>query len=129
MHRYAVLEAPSALGHIPEHLGVEAHRQFHCITTEGAGPHLQNSITSLSETSVRFVRLAQLGHQASWTRWDADHEAMVEAFRARDHDGAVRTIAQHLARTAFTAMADIAPHLDATMTRAALNLILSTTSA
>jgi hypothetical protein len=22
-HRYAILEAPSALGHIPEHLGVE----------------------------------------------------------------------------------------------------------
>ena len=23
MHKYAILEAPSALGHVPEHLGVE----------------------------------------------------------------------------------------------------------
>ena len=102
----------------------EAHRQFHGVTTEGAGPNLQNSITSLRETSERFLRLAQLGHLASWARWDADHEALVEAFKAHDHDAAVRTIAQHLARTAFTAMADIAPHLDATTTRAALNLLL-----
>ncbi len=70
------------------------------------------------------MRLAQLGHLASWARWDADHETLVEAFRAHDHDGAVRTIALHLARIAFTAMADIAPHVDATTTRAALNLLL-----
>jgi DNA-binding GntR family transcriptional regulator len=102
----------------------EAHHQLHCIATEGAGPNLQNSITSLRETGERFLRLAQLGHPVPWSLWDADHEALVEAFRAHDHDGAVSVIARHLARTAFTAMADIAPHLDATATRAALNLIL-----
>jgi DNA-binding GntR family transcriptional regulator len=64
----------------------EAHRQFHGITTEGAGPNLQNSITSLRETSERLMRLAQLGHLASWAWWDADHQALVEAFKARDHD-------------------------------------------
>ncbi|AEY85500.1 hypothetical protein SHJG_0220 [Streptomyces hygroscopicus subsp. jinggangensis 5008] len=101
-----------------------AHHEFHEITTEGAASHLRKTIASMSETSERFVRLAQLGHPASWTRWDADHEALIEAFSHRDHDAAVRIIAQHLARTAFTAMADIAPHLDAQTTRAALRLLL-----
>ena len=102
----------------------EAHREFHQITTEGAGAHLCRTIATLSETSERFVRVAQLGHPASWMRWDADHEALIEAFERRDHDAAIRTIAQHLARTAFTAMADIAPHMNALTTRAALNLLI-----
>ena len=84
---------------------------------------LHDPICSLSERADRFLRLAQLGHPNAWARWDNDHELLVEAFRNRDHDLAVRTIAQHLARTAFTAMADIAPQVDATATRAALNLL------
>ena len=60
----------------------------------------------------------------SWSHWDDVHKKLVEAFRTRDHDLAVRTIAQHLARTAFTAMADVAPTPDAAATRAALNLLL-----
>ena len=100
----------------------QAHREFHNLTTEDA-PMLHDSICSLSERADRFLRLAQLGHPNAWARWDNDHELLVEAFRNRDHDLAVRTIAQHLARTAFTAMADIAPQVDATATRAALNLL------
>ncbi|GAA4707837.1 GntR family transcriptional regulator [Pseudonocardia yuanmonensis] len=102
----------------------QEHRAFHQITTEAA-PMLHDSIGNLSERSERFLRLAQLGHPTSWARWDADHETLVDAFRDRDHDLAVRTIAQHLARTAFTAMADIAPQRDATATRTALNLLLA----
>jgi DNA-binding GntR family transcriptional regulator len=100
-----------------------AHREFHRLTTETAGAHLRNSIAALSETSDRFLRIAQLGHPGSWTRWDADHEKLVAAFQSRDHDTAVATIAQHIARTGLTAMADVAPHLDVPATRAALNLI------
>jgi DNA-binding GntR family transcriptional regulator len=101
----------------------QAHREFHYLTTEDA-PTLHNAICSLGERAERFLRIAQLGHPTAWARWDADHATLVEAFRNRDHDLAVRTIAQHLARTAFTAMADIAPQRDATATRAALNLLL-----
>jgi DNA-binding GntR family transcriptional regulator len=100
-----------------------AHREFHFLTTEDA-PALHDAIRGLGERSERFLRIAQLGHPAAWARWDDDHATLVEAFRNRDHDLAVRTIAQHLARTAFTAMADIAPTLDAAATRAALNLLL-----
>jgi DNA-binding GntR family transcriptional regulator len=102
----------------------ETHREFHFLTTEDA-PTLHESICSLGERADRFLRFAQLGHPTAWARWDADHEALVEAFRARDHGLAVRTIAEHLARTAFTVMTDIAPHLDPSATRAALNLLLA----
>ncbi|WP_345421375.1 GntR family transcriptional regulator [Actinomycetospora chlora] len=101
----------------------QAHRAFHQLTTEGV-PTLHDSICALGERAERFLRLAQLGHPGASSRWDTDHEVLVRAFRLRDHDLAVRTIAQHLARTAFTAMADIAPERDATATRAALNLLL-----
>ena len=101
-----------------------AHRGFHQLTTEGA-PMLHDSICSLGERAERFLRLAQLGHPTAWARWDEDHETLVKAFRERNHDLAVQTIAEHLARTAFTAMADIAPHRDAAATRTALNLLLS----
>lgn len=101
-----------------------AHREFHLLTTEPA-TSLHDSICTLGDRSERFLRLAQLGRPTAWARWDEDHEVLVEAYRTRDHDLAVRTIAQHLARTAFTAMADIAPHLDASATRAALNLLLA----
>ncbi|WP_439378849.1 GntR family transcriptional regulator [Amycolatopsis lexingtonensis] len=101
----------------------QAHREFHVLTTEGA-PMLLDTLAGLSDRAERFLKLAKLGHPRSTARWDADHEALVAAFRTRDHDLAVTTIAQHLARTAFTAMADIAPRLDAVATRAALNLVL-----
>jgi DNA-binding GntR family transcriptional regulator len=100
----------------------DTHREFHHLTTEDA-PTLHESICGLGERADRFLRFAQLGNPSAWGRWDADHEALVEAFRVRDHDLAVRTIAEHLARTAFTVMADIAPRLDAAATRAALNLL------
>jgi len=100
----------------------DTHREFHHLTTEDA-PTLHESICGLGERADRFLRFAQLGNTAAWGRWDADHEALVEAFRVRDHDLAVRTIAEHLARTAFTVMTDIAPRLDAAATRAALNLL------
>jgi len=102
----------------------QAHREFHQLTVEGA-PVLHDSIQALSERAERFLRLAQLGRPVAWSRWDADHEMLVEAYRNRDHDLAVRTIAQHLARTAFTVMTDVDPCLDASATRAALNLLLA----
>lgn len=100
----------------------ETHREFHRLTTEGA-PMLADSLRGLGDRAERFLRLAKLGHAQASHRWDADHETLVEAFRDRDHDLAVSTIAQHLARTAFTAMADIAPRQDAVATRSALNLL------
>lgn len=102
----------------------ETHREFHRLTTEGA-PMLEDAICTLGDRAERFLRMAQFGTPMTSSRWDADHGTLVEAFRAGDHDLAVRTIAQHLARTAFTALAEIAPCEDAAATRAALKLLLA----
>jgi DNA-binding GntR family transcriptional regulator len=107
-------------GHIDRwHL---AHREFHRVATHAAGAHLQRLITSLGEHSERYIRLAQLGTDASWVRGEKDHQALLDAFRARDHDGAKRVIARHLARTALTVMADIAPECEPSTTRTALQI-------
>ena len=50
-------------------------------------------------------------------------KAAQKRMRAPGHRDVVGN-AQHLARTAFTAMADIAPHMNALTTRAALNLLI-----
>ncbi|QJY44473.1 GntR family transcriptional regulator [Pseudonocardia broussonetiae] len=102
----------------------ETHREFHRLTTEGA-PMLADALCTLGERADRFLRLAQFGTPVASSRWDADHGTLVDAYRTADHDLAVRTIAQHLARTAFTALADIAPCEDATATRAALKLLMA----
>lgn len=118
MHQYAGANGDS--GDIDRwHL---AHREFHRIATRGAGAHLQRLIASLGEHSERYIRLAQLGTDTSWVRGDQDHQALLDAFRTQDHDGAKRIIARHLARTALTVMADIAPECEPTTTRTALQI-------
>lgn len=99
-----------------------AHRAFHRIATSGAGAHLQRMISSLGEHCERYIRLAQLSTGMSWVRGDQDHQALLEAFRDRDHDTAKRVIARHLARTAITVMADIAPEQEPQTTRTALHI-------
>lgn len=100
----------------------QAHREFHRVATRAAGSHLQRTIASLGEHSERYIRLAQLGEDAAWVRGDQDHQALLDAFRARDHDKAKRVIARHLARTALTVMADIAPEREPVTTRTALQM-------
>ncbi|MEE1760624.1 GntR family transcriptional regulator [Streptomyces sp. SP18BB07] len=99
-----------------------AHHAFHGIATQAVGPQLQRMIASLGEHSERYIRLAQLGAPASWGKAYAEHEALLEALRESDPAGAARVVARHLARTALSVLADIAPEYEPTATRTALGL-------
>lgn len=101
-----------------------AHREFHQIITRAVGPQLRRMIASLGEHCERYIRLAQLGQggSGSWEHGHRDHEALLRAFGDRDHDTATAVIARHLARTALTVMADVAPEFDPVTTRTALRL-------
>ncbi|PAZ16096.1 GntR family transcriptional regulator [Streptomyces sp. SA15] len=99
-----------------------AHREFHRIVTRTVGPHLQRMLVSLGEHSDRYIRLAQLGVPSSWGRAHADHEALLEALRLRDPAEAARLIARHLARTALSVLADVAPEYEPAATRTALGI-------
>ncbi|MPY59317.1 GntR family transcriptional regulator [Streptomyces spongiae] len=99
-----------------------AHHEFHSIATQAVGPHLQRMIASLGEHSERYIRLAQLGAPASWGKAYAEHEALLEALRQSDPAEAARVVARHLARTALSVLADIAPEYEPTATRTALGI-------
>ncbi|MFI8893916.1 GntR family transcriptional regulator [Streptomyces paradoxus] len=97
-----------------------AHHEFHSIATQAVGPHLQRMIASLGEHSERYIRLAQLGAPASWNKAHAEHEALLDALRSSDPTEAARVVARHLARTALSVLADIAPEHEPAATRTAL---------
>ncbi|GAA3785294.1 GntR family transcriptional regulator [Streptomyces phyllanthi] len=99
-----------------------AHKEFHHIATQAVGPHLQRMLASLGEHSERYIRLAQLGAPASWGRAHADHEALLEALSLSDPAEAARLIARHLARTALSVLADVAPEYEPAATRTALGI-------
>jgi DNA-binding GntR family transcriptional regulator len=99
-----------------------AHKEFHRTATQAVGPHLQRMLASLAEQSERYIRLAQLGVPGSWGRAHKEHEALLEALRGGDPAEAARVIARHLARTALSVLADIAPEYEPTATRTALQI-------
>lgn len=96
-----------------------AHKEFHAVATRAVGPHLQRMLASLAEQSECYIRLAQLGVPGSWTRAHKEHEALLEALRAGDPAEGASVIARHLAPTALSVLADVAPEYEPTATRTA----------
>ncbi|WP_308406671.1 GntR family transcriptional regulator [Streptomyces sp. AC555_RSS877] len=99
-----------------------AHKEFHGIATRAVGPHLQRMLASLAEQSERYIRLAQLGVPGSWARAHKEHEALLDALRTSGPAEAASVIARHLARTALSVLADIAPEYEPMATRTALGI-------
>ncbi len=99
-----------------------AHHEFHRVTTQAVGAQLQRSLSSLAEHSDRYVRLAQLGVPGSRARAQQEHEALLAALKTNDEAQAARVVALHLARTALSVMADVAPEYEPATTRSALRI-------
>jgi DNA-binding GntR family transcriptional regulator len=97
-----------------------AHKEFHRVATQAVGPHLRRILASLAEHSERYIRLAQLGSPGSWARAQKEHEAMLDALRASDPGEAARVVTRHLARTALSVLAEVAPEYEPAATRTAL---------
>lgn len=86
-----------------------AHRKFHEITTSGADPQLHKLLASLSEGTHRYLRLAQASTEDTWAEGEAGHQAVLEAFCAKDTQAAVTAMVNHLATTAMRVVADVDP--------------------
>ncbi|WP_435283513.1 GntR family transcriptional regulator [Streptomyces koelreuteriae] len=99
-----------------------AHKRFHGVATQAVGPQMQRMLASLAEQSERYIRLAQLGVPGSWARAHKEHEALLEALRTSDPAEAAHVIARHLARTALSVLADVAPEYEPSSTRTALQI-------
>ncbi|MFJ4466741.1 GntR family transcriptional regulator [Streptomyces sp. NPDC089424] len=100
-----------------------AHREFHGVAAQAVGPQLQRMIASLTEHGERHVRLARLGGPGVRGRADEDHQALLSALRARNEAEATRVVARHLARTALSVLAFVAPEHEPTAVRAAFRMV------
>ncbi|MGW1786674.1 GntR family transcriptional regulator [Streptomyces sp. NPDC002143] len=99
-----------------------AHREFHGVATQAVGAQLRRTLSSHAEHSERYIRFAQLGVPGSRARAHKEHEALLAALRAGDEGAAARVIAGHLARTALSVLADVAPEYEPVTTRSALKI-------
>jgi DNA-binding GntR family transcriptional regulator len=86
---------------------------------------LRREIATLMTRSDRYRRMSVLGDEpAGRAVGDEEHEAILAACRARDPDEAAQRLARHLARSALTLLAHLAPDADPAGVRSALQLVM-----
>jgi DNA-binding GntR family transcriptional regulator len=102
------------------------HRAFHALLIGGAPDQLVRTIGAYADRAERYWLMLTRAEPAQHTTRDAEHAAIFEAFR--DHDGpeVARRLARHLARTALTLLAQLAPEHEPTAVRTALQLTAGT---
>lgn len=101
----------------------EAHRAFHSGLVRHGGRRLARLAVELGEHAERYRR-TYLSEPRAWSPARAEHAAILEACRARDADLAATRLVEHLARTALTVAATIAPSYDPQLLRTALRSVI-----
>lgn len=97
------------------------HRAFHLALVAGGGERIVATITELSEHAERYRRI-YLRQPRVWPTAAAEHAEIVEAFAAKDVGLAASLLAEHLARTAITVGAMLAPDYEPTSVREAVRI-------
>jgi DNA-binding GntR family transcriptional regulator len=101
----------------------QTHAELHAKLVMHASDHLNHTINSFAQRGERYLRIAQLSRVGWGALGEVQHKALLDAFRERRRDLAATQMARHLARTALTVMADIAPEREPVAVRAALQLL------
>jgi len=102
-----------------------AHASFHRRLVDTGNPALTGQIDATMARSDRYRRLSVHGDDpAGRIAGDREHAAIVEAAAARDGNRAAVLLARHLARSALTLVAHLAPEADPASVRAALQSVL-----
>lgn len=100
------------------------HRAFHRRLIGGSASALARIIEPVIDRSERYRRSALFGSsRRTWEIGNDEHEAIVGACEARDPELAPQLLARHLARSALTLMAKLAPENDPVAVRGALSLV------
>ena len=103
-----------------------AHAAFHATLVGRCSTSLRRELAALMARSDRYRRLSVLADEpAGRATGDEEHEAILDACRAGDADGAAVLLARHLARSALTLLAHLAPDADPAGVRGALQLVMS----
>lgn len=119
----AALAQMDAAARVRDYSGWETpHRRFHELLRSRAGQRIVGMTADLDAHSGRYRR-AYLAEPIAWASASTEHHAIAEACRDRDEDAASERLARHLARTALTLIATVAPEHDALPVRAAVRLL------
>ncbi len=99
------------------------HRRFHQILVSQAGVQIRNTMASYADQSQRYrIILAYREVHAQFVS-AVEHGRILQACRERNREEAVQQYARHLARTALTALAHMAPEYEPVAVRTALALV------
>jgi DNA-binding GntR family transcriptional regulator len=102
------------------------HREFHGVLRRHAGRRLDRLAAELAAHGERYRRV-YLIEPIAWSSAAAEHASILEACRAGDDGLAAERLARHLARTALTVIASVAPEHDALPVRMAVRLVAGLT--
>jgi DNA-binding GntR family transcriptional regulator len=99
------------------------NRRFHELLATHAEERIRATIKRSIDASERYrrIKLHTVPHAREVA--EAEHTAILAACRQRNTDAAVELLARHLARTALTVIAQVAPEYEPTAVRTALRLI------
>jgi DNA-binding GntR family transcriptional regulator len=96
------------------------HRRFHDHLVSGVTGPLRDAIRSHMDRGEYYRFIYQVSGPRGWVAGAAEHQRIVERYKARDGAGAAAELAAHLARTALSIMAQTVPEHDPVIIREAL---------
>jgi len=114
------LEDMDAVAGVDVHAWEEPHRRFHGGLAAHAGHRLLRLVEQLSDHAERYRRAYIAGDPRAWSVGAAEHREIYEAAERGDANGASEATVQHLARTALTVLANLAPEHDPSLVRGAV---------
>lgn len=98
------------------------HQEFHRALVAGGGERLVAAAAELSDHAGRYRRVF-LQEPRAWSAAAIEHAAIVDAFAARKAASAATELASHLAKTALTVAASLAPDHEPKGVREALRMV------
>jgi DNA-binding GntR family transcriptional regulator len=99
------------------------HRRFHHLLVSQAGEQLRATMTSYADQSQRYRLILAYREIHAQSVSAVEHGCILQACRERNREEAVQQLARHLARTALTALAHMAPEYEPVAVRTALALV------
>jgi DNA-binding GntR family transcriptional regulator len=99
------------------------HRRFHQLLVSQAGEQLRATMASYADQSQRYRLILAYREIHAQSVSAVEHGRILQACRERNREEAVQQYARHLARTALTALAHMAPEYEPVAVRTALALI------
>jgi hypothetical protein len=101
------------------------HGSSRSIADLRTGQRLVRLVEQLSDHAERYRRVDIAGDPRSWSVGAAEHRKIYEAAERGDANGASEATVRHLARTALTVLANLAPEHDPSLVRGAMRASLA----